>query len=192
MEQGNASGEFFLQGPSDQLRNEITLQVKSLDLNSLVALAIFLENCLRARHQEHPAYQYVVQPGRGQDPSCEYLYCSQFEHLISGGLVYVPAGYWQARDCLPLEKLLLSTSLCVGSPVLHLQALVDSGDQDSLLDEELGAQAGCTMNPLPYPFTVTISLHPGQPQDYPSHSHHAWKQFYAIIIPRHFSTQKRL
>lgn len=53
---------------------------------------------------------------------------------------------------LPLDQLL---PLCVGGRVLPLQALVDSGAQDSLLDQELAMQAGCVLEILPSPFTAT-------------------------------------
>lgn len=45
---------------------------------------------------------------------------------------------------LPLEQL-MSTSLCVRSLILPLQVLDNSGAQDSLLDEELAAQAGWSL-----------------------------------------------
>lgn len=57
---------------------------------------------------------------------------------------------------LPLEQLLLSASLCVGNLVLPLQALVNSVAQDSLLNEELAEQAGCSLEPLLFPFTTTV------------------------------------
>lgn len=49
---------------------------------------------------------------------------------------------------LPLAQLLLPVSLCVGGRVLALQALVDSGAQNSLLDKEVAVQAGCSLEPL--------------------------------------------
>lgn len=49
---------------------------------------------------------------------------------------------------LPLEQL-TSTSLSVRSLILSLQVLDNSGANDSLLDEELAAQAGRSLNHLP-------------------------------------------
>lgn len=57
---------------------------------------------------------------------------------------------------LPLDQLLLPIFLCVGSLVLPLQALINSGAQNSLLDEAgLAMQARCSLEPLPSPFTAT-------------------------------------
>lgn len=54
-----------------------------------------------------------------------------------------------------LDQLLLSVS-CVGGRALPLQALVDSGAQNSFLDQELVVQVGCGLEPLPSPYTATV------------------------------------
>lgn len=88
------------------------------------------------------------------------LYFAQPGHFISGCPVWpkgagpsvavgVLAGQESIVDkSLPLDQLLLPVSLCVGGRVLPLQALVDSGAQDSLLDKEVAVQAGCSLEPL--------------------------------------------
>lgn len=57
----------------------------------------------------------------------------------------------------PLKQLLLP--LCVGGRVLSLQAMVDSGAQDSLLDQELAMQAGCVLETLPSPLPAMALDH---------------------------------
>lgn len=76
----------------------------------------------------------------------------------------------------PLEQVQFSPLLCVGNMVLPVCDLIETGDQDSLLIEELAAQVGCSLEPLP-------SHHPhhcsgwedhrsGHLQDSSGNSHH--------------------
>lgn len=80
----------------------------------------------------------------------ECLYCGQTGHFILVCPVW-PKGW--ARQQTPASTPF--AHLCVGSLVFPLKALIDSGAQDSLLDEELAMQARCLLEPLPSPFTAT-------------------------------------
>lgn len=56
---------------------------------------------------------------------------------------------------LLLNQLLLSPSLCVGGGVFSFRSLDDSRAQDNLLDDNLAAQIGCSLEILPIPITAT-------------------------------------
>lgn len=97
--------------------------------------------------------------------------------------VGVLVGQKSGKDKPPsLDQLLLSVSLCVRGQVLPFQALIDSGAQDSLLDQELALQVG----------TPALSLHcyslgwqghrPGHSQDDACYTHHLRDAFGANLL----------
>lgn len=59
----------------------------------------------------------------------------------------------------PLEQLQLPALLCVGNMVLPLWALISSGSQESLLDENLEVPNGCSLGPW---LTITVTALDGR------------------------------
>ncbi|KAK7929110.1 hypothetical protein WMY93_005505 [Mugilogobius chulae] len=171
----------FVNGLSEQLKDELALKDDSNDLDSLISTAIRLDNRLRERRRErtsrhisststarrtppgNPAVSPAFAPGQSNHAA------SDEEPMQLGRAKLTPTERLRRMQAVnmgalvshttlpsnPTTKMLLPATLYVNEISLPLTALVDSGAEENFLDSNLAQQAGLEMVLLKDPLTAT-------------------------------------